>query len=87
MSARAVKAAAVMPAANRSPPFAAPDPISATAPIPSASVDSPTSVVSRPQMTKRTPTRSTWEESELGNRVIGTNWVGSPVPITQLPDS
>src|SRR5262245_25733474 len=58
MIASVVKAAAVMLAATCPPPRA-PDAIMATAPMPRASVDRPTSAVSTPQMTKRMPSRST----------------------------
>jgi hypothetical protein len=35
--------------------------INATAPTPSASVEMPTTTVSRPQTMKRTPRKSTWD--------------------------
>ena len=70
MIASVVNAAAVRPAANwPPPPPRLAEVISATAPTPSASVDTPTSVVSRPQTTKRTPTKSTWD----CHRTIGTS--------------
>src|SRR5689334_23268022 len=69
MIASTVNAAAMNPAANCPPPPAgAPDAISATAPIASASVDRPTRVVSRPQRMKRMPTTSTLLNDAIGDR-------------------
>src|SRR5205807_1894456 len=47
-------------------PGRVPDVMIAAAPTPSASVDAPTSAVSIPQMTKSTPSRSTWEDKKPG---------------------
>ena len=58
MTANVANAAAVRPAATWLPPRLA-EVISDTAPTPSASVDTPTSGVSKPQTMKRTPTKST----------------------------
>src|SRR5262245_42759125 len=59
MMASVVKTAAVRPAANLPPSLRFAEVINATAPTPSASVDTPTSVVSNPHTMKSMPSRST----------------------------
>src|SRR5436309_12000182 len=69
MTASVVNAAAVNPAASCPPaPPALADRMSATAPMPSASVDNPTIVVRLPQMMNSTPRNSTWEAISIRNQ-------------------